>query len=97
MTDSQKANMMEARVFYIKKIGELLLERQELRIKLQVGNDLFISLPKKARRKVENCTEQRNNASGKLQPRKRGLCAGDGFDSGASRHSANTHSPSGLE
>ena len=36
MTDSQKANMMEARVAYIKKIGELLLERQELRIKLQV-------------------------------------------------------------
>lgn len=38
MTDSQKANMMEARVAYIKKIGELLLERQELRIKLQVHN-----------------------------------------------------------
>lgn len=38
MTDSQKANMMEARVAYIKKIGELLLERQELRIKLQVSS-----------------------------------------------------------
>ena len=36
MTDTQKANMMEARVAYIKKIGELLMERQELRTQLQV-------------------------------------------------------------
>lgn len=36
MSDTQKANMMEARVAYIKKIGELLLERQELRVRLQV-------------------------------------------------------------
>ena len=48
MTESQKANMMEARLAYIKKIGELLLERQELRIQLQVGSCLFMLLFKAA-------------------------------------------------
>lgn len=36
MSETQKANMMEARELYIKKMGELLLERQALRVKLQV-------------------------------------------------------------
>lgn len=44
MSDAQKANMMEARVLYIKKIGELLLERQELRVKLQVNGPFRLSV-----------------------------------------------------
>ena len=38
MTPQQKKNVMEARVIYLKKIGEALLERHELRKQMQVSH-----------------------------------------------------------
>ena len=41
MTAQQKKNVMEARVIYLKKIGDALLERHELRKEMQVSRATF--------------------------------------------------------